>query len=283
MAANVATASSAEVPFRLAGGAQPLMLIPVFVNDGGPFEFIFDTGAGTTLLSATLAEPLHVNLTGSKQGHTAGGAIEVKVGSVESIAVGELVRENAPVAVTDLSPLERAVGAKIDGDLGHDFFGNCRVAIDYRRRVLRLDDPRRSEYCGPAPLTEVPAKLAAPAKPLIVIDAHVNGRGPFRFAVDTGTSTTAISTALARDLNLRLSAGPQITTGGAALQMETARLEALRIGACQIGELTVLVGGFLPMLSNVIGAQLDGIVGYDFLRNYKVVIDYPNDRLALFA
>jgi hypothetical protein len=31
-----------------------------------------------------------------------------------------------------------------------------------------------------------------------------------------------------------------------------------------------------------IGAKLDGIVGYNFLGNYKVVIDYPGETLTLF-
>ena len=35
------------------------------------------------------------------------------------------------------------------------------------------------------------------------------------------------------------------------------------------------------MLSQVVGTKLDGIVGYNFLRNYKVVIDYPNEVLGL--
>ena len=44
---------SAKVKFRLAGGAQPLILLPVQVNGDGPFKFILDTGAGTSLLRPT--------------------------------------------------------------------------------------------------------------------------------------------------------------------------------------------------------------------------------------
>jgi hypothetical protein len=35
-------------------------------------------------------------------------------------------------------------------------------------------------------------------------------------------------------------------------------------------------------LSTVVGSRLDGIVGYIFLRNYKVAFDYPNATLSLF-
>jgi hypothetical protein len=47
---------SAKVKFRLAGDAQPLILLPVQVNGDGPFEFILDTGAGTSLLSSDLVK-----------------------------------------------------------------------------------------------------------------------------------------------------------------------------------------------------------------------------------
>ncbi len=42
-----------------------------------------------------------------------------------------------------------------------------------------------------------------------------------------------------------------------------------------------MIADFFANLSQVVGAKLDGIVGYNFLRNYKVVIDYPNETLSL--
>jgi hypothetical protein len=32
------------IPFRVAGGQNPLILLPVYVQDNGPYEFILDTG-----------------------------------------------------------------------------------------------------------------------------------------------------------------------------------------------------------------------------------------------
>ncbi len=46
--------------------------------------------------------------------------------------------------------------------------------------------------------------------------------------------------------------------------------------------MNVIVGDFLEMLSTVIGVKLDGIIGYNFLKLYKVVIDYPHETLACF-
>jgi hypothetical protein len=37
------------------------------------------------------------------------------------------------------------------------------------------------------------------------------------------------------------------------------------------------------MTTATLSAKLDGIVGYNFLRNYKVALDYPNETLSLFT
>ena len=65
--------------------------------------------------------------------------------------------------------------------------------------------------------------------------------------------------------------------------MNAARLGALCVGRAAVHDLDVLIGEFLEMLSQAIGKQLDGIVGYNFLRNFRVAIDYPNESFSLFS
>src|SRR5436190_23014725 len=129
--------ASAKLKFRLAGGVQPLILLPVEVNGEGPFEFILDTGAGTSLLSAELAKKLEVKILGSKEGKSAGGAVSVSLGKVNSLAVAGLKVEDVDVGVVDLSQIGKAVGANIDGDLGYNFLKNFRITIDYRENEIR--------------------------------------------------------------------------------------------------------------------------------------------------
>src|SRR5207253_5756915 len=79
---------TAKVKFRLAGGVQPLILLPVRVNGEGPFEFILDTGAGTSLLSSDLAKKLNIKIISTKEGQSAGGKISVSLARVDSFALG---------------------------------------------------------------------------------------------------------------------------------------------------------------------------------------------------
>jgi predicted aspartyl protease len=274
--------SSAKVKFRLAGGAQPLILLPVHVNGRGPFDFIFDTGAGTSLLSTELAQQLDVKILGTKEGQGAGGKISVSLAKVDSIALGEVRLGDVDVGLVDFAPIGKAVGSKIDGNLGYNFLRHFRLTLDYRDSMIRLEDPKRIENFAIGAKTEVPFRLANPAKPLILVDVHINSRGPFQFAIDTGTSTSAITPELAKELELQTSEIPPITGGGGQIPASAATVESFQLGGAKIDNVTVVVANFFTMLSAVIGAKFDGIVGYNFLRNYKVVIDYLGETLTLF-
>lgn len=282
MTAATVSLNSSKVKFRLAGGAQPLILLPVHVNDRGPLEFILDTGAGTSLLSTELAKQLEIKVIGSKEGQSAGGRVSVSLAKVDSLAVGETKLANVDVGIVDLSHIAKTVGAKIDGDLGYNFLKHFRITINYDNREMRLDDPKRVESFARGAKTEVPIRLANPAKPLILVDVHANGRGPYQFAIDTGTSTSAITPELAKQLSISTSPAGAGTTGGAPVDFQAGSLQSFQLGGAKIDNMTVVVADFFTMLNAAVGAKLDGIVGYNFLRHYKVGIDYPGETLTLF-
>jgi predicted aspartyl protease len=273
---------SSRTKFRLAGGAQPLILLPVSVNDQGPFQFILDTGAGTSLLSPELAQKIGATIIGAKQGQSAGGVVSVSLAKVHSLAVGEARRDEVDVGVVDLSDIASTIGAKIDGDLGYNFLNCFQITIDYHNCEMRFDAPKRVEFLGSAARAELPLRLAHPAKPLILVDAYLNRQGPFQFAIDTGTSTTAITPELARKLRVVTSPIGAATTGGAKVEVVAGFVRSFALGAAQVDNMAVVVADFFAMLSSAVGTNLDGIVGYNFLRNYKVVIDYPGEVLRLF-
>jgi predicted aspartyl protease len=274
---------AAKVKFRLAGGAQPLILLPVSVNGQGPFDFILDTGAGTSLLSTELGKQLDLKILGAKEGQSAGGKVSVSLARVDSLAVAEMRMPDLDVGLVDLRHIGKTVGARIDGDLGYNFIKYFRITIDYRKLELRFEDPSRVEQFGKAPLTEIPMRLANPAKPLILVEVYANGHGPFQFAIDTGTSTTAITPELARQLGVTSSPIGAATTGGAHVAVTAGTLASFQVGGARIENTSVVVADFFAMLSEVVGTRLDGIVGYNFLRNYKVAFDYPNATLSLFS
>src|SRR4029077_7657173 len=110
MTAATLSLNSSKIGFRLAGGAQPLILLPVQVNDRGPFDFILDTGAGTSLLSTEVAKEIDIRVIVSKDGQSAGGNVSVSLAKVDSLAVAETKVEAVDVAIADLSHIAKTIG-----------------------------------------------------------------------------------------------------------------------------------------------------------------------------
>jgi len=206
----------------------------------------------------------------------------VSLAKVDSLAVGETKVGDVDVGIVDLAHIGKTIGAKIDGDLGYNFLKQFRITVNYRDGEIRFDDPKRIESFGGAGRTEIPMRLASAAKPLILVDVYGNGRGPFQFAIDTGTSTTAITPELAKELGVSHSPIGVGTTAGAHVDITAGTLKSFQLGGARVDNLTVVVADFFAMLNAAVGAKLDGIVGYNFLRNYKVVIDYPGETFSLF-
>jgi predicted aspartyl protease len=281
MTTAILSPRNVKVKFRLAGGAQPLILLPVQVNGDGPFEFILDTGAGTSLLSSDLAKKLKIKIISTKEGQSAGGKISVSLAKVDSLAVGQAKLDDVDVGIVDLTHIGNTIGTKIDGDVGYNFLKHFRITIDYHDCEIRLDEPRRIQRLGRSSKAEVPMRLASLAKPLLLVDVHANGHGPFQFAIDTGTSTTAIAPELARQLGLKSSPIGPLTTGGAQVNVTAGTLESFKVGRAGVDDLVVVVADFFGTLSQAVGAKLDGIVGYNFLRNFRVVMDYPSEKFRL--
>jgi len=55
----------------------------------------------------------------------------------------------------------------------------------------------------------------------------------------------------------------------------------LAVGSARQENLAAAASGFLTQLNAEFGSKLLGIVGYDFLRHYRVTLDYPRGALTL--
>jgi predicted aspartyl protease len=272
-----------EVNFRLAGGAQPLILVPASVNGDGPHEFILDTGAGVSLLTPELAERVGVTITESKEGMGAGGRLAISLGVVESLSVGQARAENVQVAITsELHRIGAVIGASVDGNVGYSYLKDFRLTLDYQKLTLQLiQAEHETNEDSNSAHSEVKFKLAHPSKPLVLVPTFVNDEGPFIFALDTGASSTVLSSEVAQMLCIESTGIPQMTGAGGAMQGASGVVRSLAVGNARLENLAVATADFLAMLSQIVKTKLDGIIGYNFLKEFKVTIDYPNETLHL--
>jgi predicted aspartyl protease len=124
-------------------------------------------------------------------------------------------------------------------------------------------------------------KLAGSEKPIIIVKASVNGKGPYDFAVDTGASVTVLSKQTAHELSLAnnplASKEGHGCCGPVDLSMTT--VESVRVGNVEAKNIPVAIMD-LSTISKCIEIQLAGIIGYSFMKDYRVTIDYPNTQIS---
>lgn len=137
-----ADTAAGEVPFQLAGPADAAIIVPVYVNGEGPFDFVLDTGATFTCLDLDLARRLALPERPGAIGVGAGvgGAGRVRLVRMDSVRVGGAVAEDLTGCEVDLRHAER-VGIEFDGLLGLNFLKPFRVTLDFEREVLTLREP----------------------------------------------------------------------------------------------------------------------------------------------
>src|SRR5690606_6015159 len=120
------------MPFKL---VRNLIIIPLYINDKGPFNFILDTGVGPMVITDTrLTDSLEIKkkVPYKLVGAGTGVDFETYVTNELSATVGDASIENIPTVLIVNAPFDLSsyVGIPIQGILGYYFFKSFLVKID---------------------------------------------------------------------------------------------------------------------------------------------------------
>jgi aspartyl protease len=124
-------------------------------------------------------------------------------------------------------------------------------------------------------------RLAGPNGAAIVVPAYIDGRGPFDLILDTGATLTCLDSSLARELALPVqhaTIGAGIGVGGSG-RVQLVRIDSLRVGRSTVTRLNACALN----LSNlrIIGGGVRGLLGLNFVRNFRVTLDFDRQTLHL--
>ena len=117
----------------------------------------------------------------------------------------------------------------------------------------------------------------------LLVNAWINGRGPFRLAIDTGAGATILSEQVAQSASVRVSAGRRMTIGGLSGAGTGTGREA-KLDSLAIGD----KNNYLPAQSTVIVTNslpegVDGVL--DPTESYwplGYTIDFPQGTISAF-
>ncbi len=115
----------------------------------------------------------------------------------------------------------------------------------------------------------------------IVVEVRVDNQGPFHFALDTGASISVVFDRLRKKLELETVAGESVLIHGL---VSTGRFPLISISRLQVGRETWVNPRIASLPGETTaGAEIDGILGIDFLRRYAVGFSVEDRVLRLYS
>ncbi|GGF18106.1 aspartyl protease family protein [Hymenobacter cavernae] len=275
-----------SIPYK---AQNDLIIVSAKLNGQGPFNFLLDTGAASSIITdPKLGQALGLQ---SKNSYSLAGVgtkapvtayrtkpVRVDLAGIEAPAFTFItVTEN----VLDLASL---MGTPVHGILGYDLFRSFVVTIQPRLSRVTFTDPALAQPPKGKRWTSLPLRLED-AKPYITTNVVLGDSQtvPLKLVVDTGAGH-ALSLETASDPRLQLPANRVRSELGRSLSGPImgylGRVQALQLGCYQVRSLLTS----FPDSSNLahrIQVPRNGTLGFETLRRFDIVIDYPHNQLLL--
>jgi len=249
----------------------PLVVVEAKLNNKGPFKFIVDTASSVTVVGRDAAEVLGIH---QDSNSAISGCCSSKMLAVGSMQIGGIRRSKVPIALGNLSQLSKETGTQLDGIIGSPFLKDYQVVIDYPLMEIAFEEPGQ-EHSLPTKFT-----LVSDVN-FIVVETEINEKGPFNFLVDTGATKTVVAKQIGQVFDLGgISHGRKKALSGffAGTTMILSKVRSVQVGKAKSTDVEVGVQDL--SLCDGVGVPLDGVLGYTFMKDYQVTINYPRREMS---
>jgi len=277
---------SSAIQFWLGSDRRPYVRLKI---NGKDANLVIDTGSGFTVIAAASAKRLRVSSLargGNSQGVGGNGKFPIIYGLINTANIGDFRIESVPCFIrefhnTDDRPREE----KADGFIGLSVLSNFLTEIDYAAHSMTLtrsSEVNQTAAIGPDAPTVV--KFRTTQNGLISIETQLDGNHNINAILDSGASSTVISTAAVTRLKMKekIIKGQTVPVVGAA--GISPGVEMLYLSDCQVADLgqnnmRALVMD-LGAINETSGFEQSGILGGDFLRHFRLTIDFSRSQVA---
>lgn len=268
-----------EVKFELVGNRP---IIEMRVNGKpDPLRFVLDTGSGITVISDKTAKQLGIRpITkgGFAKGIGGDGKFEIVYGFLRDVEIGDVDVRNVPVYIRKFH------SDGIDGYIGLSLISKFLTTVDYGNQTFALlkKDAIRSEEAVAA---SVPLRLTSSG----FLSGEVQLEGfdaPMNFIVDTGASVSVISAEVASHNSMVPHAQEErmrvIGAAGITEDVPSFLLPKVTMGTHSRNSITAIALD-LDLINEASGFQQAGILGGNFLKNYRMTFDFQNSRVTFVS
>lgn len=279
---NTTGESATTVNFALIGNRP---VIELKINDHSePLRFVLDTGSGISVISEETAERLKIKAVsrgGSARAIGGTGEFEIVYGFLKQVSIGEVNVRNVPVYIRKF----HNQSIKFDGYIGLSLISKFLTTIDYGDLTFSLvkrdkDEPEAS--LNEADSDSIPLRLTSSG--FLSGEVMVEGVDmPLNFIVDTGASISVISDDVAsldvvntfeRGVNMRV-----IGAAGIKDNVPSYMIPKISFGTHSRDQISAIALN-LNMINEASGFEQAGILGGNFLRNYRLTFDFKSSRVV---
>jgi predicted aspartyl protease len=204
------------------------MTVQVLVNGRGPYRFLVDSGADTSVVGLRIARELQLPVGAPANLHGMTSSSLVDRVKVDTLSLGQTTVRNLEV------PALRELDLGGQGMIGIDALVEQRLMLDFETRTIKVEDARR-----PAEWLDGEIVVTARRRHGQLILTQVRAAGlKVEAVIDTGSEITVGNLAL-RDKLIRGNRDKFITIPVTGVTGVTVNLELARVGILKLGSVTL--------------------------------------------
>lgn len=241
------------------------MTVEVRVNGRGPYQFLVDSGADSSVVGLRIAHDLQLPV----------GTPTVLHGTTGSAVVGRVLVDELQLGSATIRNLEVPALSETDlggaGMLGIDALVQQRLMMDFEKRIIKAEDARQ-------PVKYMDGEIVVTARrrrgQLILTQVSAAGL-PVEAVIDTGSEITIGNLAL-RDKLIRhnrrsFATVTAVGVTGVAAKMQVARVGELRVGSVTLRDVPMAFADVPPFKVFGLENQPALMLGTDLLDTFRRV------------
>lgn len=273
---SITFASSHNIPFRMAG---KLIIVEAMVN-GEQGNFILDTGASELVLNSRYAAGIEQErFFKGVNGQT--GKIQTDYVSFE---LGELTWKSTYAEIIPLQHLEKMKGIFIHGLIGAKLLRPFELIIDLKEmkmEMIRVDKKSQINSIAVPPLALMQLRMKGSSP---VIEATL-GQKTLNLMIDTGAEYNLIDKKHNELLQDYLSKQKEKLMSGFAKKDQkvvAGKLSGIQFGTNTCQAMNTFLVNLNDLNRELPGPKIDGIIGFEWLKQYKVSINFKRREVRLW-
>lgn len=278
--AEVINDHTTRIPFKL---VDHLIVVEAqLLNKKG--NFIIDTGSETLILNSVHFDDKSLHNRRERTTYGVNADIKTRIRHIEAFTLHSLNLKDTQSDIIDLSHIEKTKRINLLGIIGHSLLKDFEVFVDLYLNQITLTrlDKDGNRLDKNVYLEKISDSIAFKMKNhAIILNTEVNGK-TLRMALDTGAEYNQLNKSVSKSVLKYFKPKGELKLVGATgkkVNVLAGKLFRLKLNEhVYFGPMYTVLGN-LRQLNEAFGTKIDGVLGYEFFKQKRTIINYKKKLL----